>query len=134
MDGTGSNSKRIVTILLIGLILIIGIFLYFYHDKRSKSSCHLIENEANEIAAAIYNYFDAHGNKNFPQKNDLAGLDGIKNRWEIVDTENEIYIRVTDSKSICDPKYKEAHPDWSGEVYTQKIDKKEMFKALGETQ
>ncbi len=111
-----------IVIAIIGILAAIAIPNFISY--RDKAFCSGAESDANNIAAAIYDYYAIPTNLTFvggtvppgaPETGNIS-LTGL-NTATISGTLNAIVITVTDMSSRCpNAAYQALNPDWSGAV------------------
>lgn len=94
-----------------------------YFSYRNKAFCNEAETDAQQIAAALSNYFVQGSRANLPAIADL-NLD-LKNSAGVQitgDTNTVIIIQVTDRTKRCPISYQDASQEWdSNYVYTKQM-------------
>ena len=119
-----TKRKKLKTILIsIGIgctiiVLILFVLLQFWSKCSCKSPCAEVESDANNIAAAISDYFS------IPEHTDIKHADIARsftpwNPWTLNQCGNTIYIYVYDLDEDCPLGYQNADPNWDSHIYTK---------------
>ncbi len=85
---------------------------------RSKQFCQNARSDANNIMAAIADYFSVAEHTDIA-RSDIEKLVAIDNPWTFIRKGDEIYISVTDAKKNCPVEYQHSLPEWDRWVYTK---------------
>ena len=118
-----------IVIAIIGILAAIAIPNFIAY--RNKAFCSAAESDANGIAAAIADYFAVPTRVNTPTLANLnngvgytlSGTGAEINTAVITgaDPNLGITIAVTDGSARCPVDYTTASPDWTGSVYTLRM-------------
>ena len=121
-----ANRKKITTVLLcIGIGGIAFIFTLFilpqFWPYHCKGHCSSAESDANNIAAAIADYFAIPEHTQI-KPGDLDDGYQTENPWTFIQCGNTIYIYVYDLNEDCPIEYQNNHPEWNSSIYTKIFD------------
>jgi type IV pilus assembly protein PilA len=119
----------------IGIVLIFGIFWFRAHmnahiDYLNESYCRRTEQDANNIAAAIADYFSYPEHSTLPTiKGDskylgyvLNSREGQNIAWVTGDAKSAITIVVQDGSRQCPDDYQQRFSEWDSGKYTKKLE------------
>ena len=122
---------------VIGIALIFGMYLFREdvntdRDYQNESYCKMAESDANNIAAAIYDYFSIPEHKTLPTISGDSEYLGYtlsarygKNQniaWVTGEAESTITIAVKDGSGKCPDAYQERFPEWDSGKYIKKLE------------
>lgn len=91
----------------------------FWISYGCKSSCASVESDAQNIAAAIADYFA------IPEHTHIKPGDielPTENPWTLIQCDDAIYIYVYDIEEDCPMDYQNSYPKWNSSIYTKIID------------
>ena len=119
-----AKRKKIKKIFIsIGIVSTIIVLMYFVLPEFlpkycCKSPCAEVESDANNIAAAISDYFAIPGRTDI-KSSDIAKSFTPWNPWTLIKCEDKIYIYVYDRKEDCPVDYQNVYPEWNSFIYTK---------------
>jgi len=125
-----TDLKRPIAILL--LLVVVAIVVAFNRPgsvartgsvaSLLKSDCHLVEEDALNIKAALSDHFadPAHTDLNI-NPSVLADKVYVNNPWTLKVGDDNISIHVVDSSGKCSAEYQERYPEWHSGIYTLKF-------------
>ena len=88
---------------------------------KCPSPCSYVESDANNIAAAIADYFSIPGRQHV-KPGDLDGGYKSHNPWTFIQCQEKIYIYVYDHSEGCSIGYQDQYPEWNAHIYTKVIE------------
>jgi len=118
----------------IGIVLIFGMFWFRVHlnahrDYLNESYCRRTEQDANNIAAAITDYFANPAHIKLPAISGdseylgyiLNSREGQNIAWVTGNAKSTITIVVQDGSGQCPDAYQERFPQWDSGKYTKAL-------------
>ena len=122
-DKPKSKALRIV-----GLLFVIFVFIYLainifsWPIHRPETFCSWAEADANNIAAAITEYFSVPEHRgSIPGPIDIEKLVSIKNPWKLTTCGDDLYIHVIDRSGKCPVEFQNQYQEWNSNIYTLKF-------------
>lgn len=119
------SDKKIEKAILItiGLTCVFFIFNIYILPRvvpcyKCASPCSQVESDANNIAAAIVDYFSIPERIHITPK-DVAGEFNSSNSWTFTKCGQKIYIYVYDRNEACSMEYQKSQPEWNSHIYTK---------------
>ena len=121
MEKSKKTSKIVLSVLIgfVALVFIVAVLLHFllgYHC--CKSPCAEVESDANNIAAAISDYFAIPEHTDIKPPN-IANSFTPVNPWTFIQCGKTIYIYVYDLDEDCPVDYQNVHSEWDSHIYTK---------------
>jgi hypothetical protein len=129
------KSMKWVIAVFIGIVLISGMLWFRAHinahrDYLNESYCRRAENDADNIAAVIADYFSNPEHKTLPTINGeseylgyiLNAIEGQNIAWVTGDAKSTITIVVRDGSGQCPHDYQKRSPEWDSGKYTKKLE------------
>ena len=119
-----AKRKKIITVLLcigvgsIAFIFTLFILPQFWPCYKCKGHCSSAESDANNIAAAIADYFSIPEHTQI-RPGDLDDWFQTENPWTLVQCGEKIFIYVYDIKEDCPVDYQNNYPEWDSHLYTK---------------
>ena len=107
-----------ITVVFAAIILMLIILSHFWPSYHCKSPCSSVESDAQNIAAAIADYFAV------PEHTQVKPCDiefQTENPWTVIQCSDAIYIYVYDSTEDCPMGYQNSYPEWNSNIYTKKF-------------
>jgi type II secretory pathway pseudopilin PulG len=111
-----------IVIAIIGILAAIAIPNFIAY--RNKAYCSRAESDANNIAAALANYYAIPAHSTLVTDLAVIGIEPTgNNSATITGNTDAITITVTDASGNCPPEYQASQSDeWSNDVYTKVMD------------
>lgn len=119
-----AKKKKITAILIsIGIVCAVifsGLVILpqFWSCYKCKGHCSGVESDAQNIAAAIADYFA------IPEHTHIKSGDielPTENPWTLIQCNDAIYIYVYDMEEDCPMDYQNLSPEWNSNIYTKKF-------------
>ena len=125
MEDNEKPKSKAGTIIGIGFILFVLFFLASMWIPgairyRPKQFCSQAEADANNIAAAIADYFSVASRDKIVRE-DIEKLLSIDNPWTFSRCGDNFYIHVVDGSGKCPIDIQQNHPDWNKSIYSLKF-------------
>jgi hypothetical protein len=111
---------------IFGLLFVIFVFLYLaiiipsWPIYRPKSFCSRAEADANNIAAAIADYFSVAEHTDI-ERGDIEKVMFVDNPWTFTRCGDNFYINVIDRTGKCPAEIQNKDPNWNSNIYTLKF-------------
>jgi hypothetical protein len=122
------SDKKIKKAILItiGVVCVFVIFVIFATQYltpcyKCGSPCASVESDANNIAAAIADYFSIPEHTQI-KPGDLDDGYHTENPWTFIQCSDAIYIYVYDIEEDCPIEYQNSYPEWDSHIYTKIIE------------
>ena len=111
-----------IVIAIIGILAAIAIPNFIAY--RNKAYCSRAESDANNIAAALSDYYSIPNHTTLETDIDALGAElSGNNSGTISGNTDSITITVTDGSGNCPPEYQSSQSDeWTSDVYTKIMD------------
>ena len=100
------------------VVLMLIVLPEFWPKYSCKSPCSPVESDANNIAAAISDYFAIPGRTEI-KPGDLNGVNTYGNPWTFIQCGKTIYIYVYNLDEGCPVDYQNFNPEWDSHIYTK---------------
>ena len=107
-----------ILILCAAIVFIVVVLPHLLACYKCVSPCSRVESDANNIAAAISDYFAIPGRTDI-KNSDIARSFTPWNPWTLIKCEDKIYIYVYDRQEGCPVDYQNADPNWNSHIYTK---------------
>lgn len=124
MDDKEKPKSKARTIIGIGFIAFVLFFLASMWlpgmiRYRPKQFCQRAESDANNIMAAIADYFSVAEHTDIA-RSDIEKRVSIINPWTFTRCGDNFYIHVVDQSGKCTDEIWQKHPNWNSNIYTRK--------------
>ena len=110
-----------ILILCAAIVFIVVVLPHLLPCYKCVSPCSQVESDANNIAAAISDYFAIPGRTEI-KPGDLDGVCTYGNPWTFVQCGKTIYIYVYDLDEDCPVDYQNFNPEWDSHIYTEIVE------------
>lgn len=112
-------AKIFLSIGIVGtaIILVLVVLPNFWPQYKCKGHCSGVESDAQNIAAAIADYFSVPEHTHI-KSGDLDDMYLSENPWTIIQCGNKFYIYVYDLNEDCPIDYQKNQPGWDSNIYT----------------
>ena len=125
MEDKEKPKSKVGTIIGMGLIAFVLFFLASMWFPgairyRPKQFCSQAEVDANNIAAAIADYFSVEKHTDIA-RSDIEELMSIDNPWTFTRCGNNFFIHVVDRSRECPAEYQLKDPNWNAGIYSISI-------------
>ena len=107
-----------IVIVCTAIVFTVAVLPHLWPCYHCKSPCSGVESDANNIAAAIADYFAIPG-RTHVKPGDLYGGLSTRNPWTLIQCGNVIYIYVYDLSEDCPVDYQNVNPEWNASIYTK---------------
>ena len=121
MEKSKKTSAIVLSVLIVcaAIVFIVAILPHMLSYKCA-SPCARVESDANNIAAAISDYFAIPEHTDIKPA-DIAGSFTPWNSWTFIQCGERVYIYVYDLKEDCPVDYQNVNPEWDSHIYTKII-------------
>ncbi len=123
MEKKKNTSAVLITVLVVCTVIVFTVIVlpHFWPNYHTKSYCSYAESDANNIAAAIADYFADPKHTDIKPGDLYEGI-STENPWTFVQCGNTIYIYVYDLNEDCPVDYQNLKPEWNANIYTKKME------------
>lgn len=120
MEKSKKTSAIVLSVLIVcaAIVFIMAVLPQLWPCYKCKGHCSSAESDANNIAAAISDYFSIPEHTEI-KPGDLYGGYTTENPWTLIQCGNTIYIYVYDLDEDCPVDYQNNHPEWNSYIYTK---------------
>ena len=117
-----SKAGTIIGIVFVAFVLFFLASMWFPGaiQSRPKQFCAWAESDANNIAAAIADYFSV-AEHNDIARSDIEKLVSIKNPWTFTRCDDNFFIHVVEESGECPAGYQDKDPSWNAGIYTRSM-------------